>query len=248
MKFIITLFCLTSCITTNAAQVAKVLTEEQQEAAQKMFQLIYDKNNVNLKKLLQKYPGIANEMPEVRILLRTGFDPYYHFGKNHISALHYAIKENNHEALCLLLEYHADPDIQYEYDKETPLMWAAYFSDFNCAKTLIAAGADKELKNENQKTALDAFRNEDTSFNLRRPTYKAAIKEYHQAIADGEAERDRYAAEKQAAFKEIQNFVKVKELTAIVCGYAYGILPQDLPKSKAIIAEKSLLESQCAIQ
>lgn len=237
MKILITLFCLNSCITLHAAQVAKVLMEEQEIAAQQMFQVIHDKNNVYLKKLLQKYPGIANEMPGTKIKLPR-------------SALYYAIKAENHEALCLLLEYNANPDIQCGHDKYTALMWASHFNDPNCVKTLIAAGVDKEFTNEKQKTALGAAEAGDASLTSQRSIYEAAMKKYYQAIAAGEAERDRYAVEKQIAFEEIANIIGIKDLSAIVCGYAYGILPRDLPKElpEDLPKEKNWLSSHCAIQ
>jgi len=237
MKIHIALLCLTTGITINAAQMAKVLTEEQEKAAQLMFRLIFDKNNDYLKKLLLKYPEIVDERTSLTI----------NMSKNRTSALHYAIKENNYEAFCLLLEYNANPDIQCERDKETALMWAAYFCNFDCIKTLIATGVDKEFKNEHQKTALDLAKTGYANFTSSRSDYEEDIERYHQAITDGEAERDIYALEKQAALEEIQNFVTVKDLAAIVCGYAYGVLPRDLPKDLPK-EKKNWLKSHCAIQ
>lgn len=245
MKILITLFSLASCITLNAAQVAKVLTEEQKKAVQDVFQLIYDNKLDDLKKNLQDYPEIVNEIP-CAFVWKEG--EAYCWEANSLSALHYAIKIKKHEALCILLEYNANPDIQCGYDKETALMWAAYREAWNCVKTLIEFGVDKEFKNKNQKNALYAAEH-NASLYSRQSNYEEAMERYHQAIADGEAERDRYAQEKQISLEVVQSFVTVKDLAAIVCGYAYGVLPRDLPKSdKKVIKQTGCLPSHCTIQ
>lgn len=226
--------------------MTRVLTDEQQEAAQQMFQLIYDKNNAELKKLLQKYPGIVNEMPSAHIVKSSG--GVVGWEENAVSALHYAtVYGGRHEALCILLEHNANPNLQ-NYFGETALISAASFANLDCVKTLIEAGADKELKDKNKLVASDYFRRGDGAGTTSwKPYYNDEYMiEYRQAVEDGEAERDRYAAEKQAALERIQNFVTVQDLAAIVCGYAYGVLSRDLPKD--LPEEKSWLATHCAIQ
>jgi len=249
MKFYIALFCLTTCITINAAQMAKLLTPEQENAAQEMFQLIYDKHDDELKKLLQKYPEIVNEMPAVNLTYESADGHGTHgWGTNSRSALHCAIEANNHEALCILLEYNANPDIQNCFGA-TPLMWKWLLSlktNLVCIQTLIEAGANKEIKSKNNNTAEDIMKmraNYTSVFN-----YYILSSNYYQAIAHGEAERDRYAQEKPQALQEIAStldLMNMKDLATIIHGYAYGVLPRDLPKSDE---KKGWLQSHCTIQ
>lgn len=239
MKFHITLFCLTTCITINAAQMAKVLTPEQENAARLMFQMIYENKIDDLKEFLKKYPEIVNEMPTVNFAYETeNSQGTRGWGENVRSALHYALETNNHEALCLLLEYNANPDVQNCHGN-TALMWKELlvkYANYACVQTLIEAGANKEIRSTSNNTAEDLA------------NYPSVSSGYPKAVAAGEIERDRYAREKPKALQEIANtldLMNMKDLATIIHGYAYGVLPRDLPKSDE---KKGWLQSHCAIQ
>lgn len=72
---------------------------------------------------------------------------------DHHSPLSLAVVNNFPNVLRCLLENGADANICHSYDW-TPLMWAAYYNDTECAKILLEYGADVFYKNEIGETAL----------------------------------------------------------------------------------------------
>lgn len=72
---------------------------------------------------------------------------------DHHSPLSLAVVNNFPNVLRCLLENGADANICHSYDW-TPLMWAAYYNDTECAKILLEHGADVFYQNEIGETAL----------------------------------------------------------------------------------------------
>lgn len=72
---------------------------------------------------------------------------------DHHSPLSLAVVNNFPNVLLCLLENGADANICRGYDW-TPLMWAAYYDDVECAKILLEHGADVFYQNEIGETAL----------------------------------------------------------------------------------------------
>ena len=126
----------------------------------------------------------------------------------------------------LLLTCGAKPDIQ-DSDGDTALIWAAGSLNYDIVQILIESFADKDIKNKTQKTAFDLAQ-QSAGMTSSRSDYEQSIAVYHQAISDGEANRDRYKGDKAQAFNEIENAIGVTVLAEIIHTYAFGILTQDI--------------------
>ena len=92
----------------------------------------------------------------VALLLENGFEPdkVDHFN---LTALHYAVKNNNQTALKQLLQAGADPNISESAHGNTPLHYAATLGDVSAIKNLVAAGADAELDRKDGANAIELF-------------------------------------------------------------------------------------------
>jgi len=162
MKILIALFCLAICTTGNAAQMTKVLTEEQEKAMRQLFLLALD-DLTNIKTVLDQYPDINALLSQSTINLGG--------------------------------------------EKTRSLTFDGV--------TLYVS-----------KTAAGMFRNKAQS--------------WYDELREEDA---RYNKEKQAALQEITNTIEIKDLAAVIHGYAYGMLSIDLPEEK-----KGWLTSHCTIQ
>ena len=74
-------------------------------------------------------------------------------GQGH-TALFLAAAEGHTEAMHLLLEHNADPDLQGYKDGDTALMMAASSGNHEAVRAMLHAGADVEIQNSNGHTAL----------------------------------------------------------------------------------------------
>ena len=92
----------------------------------------------------------------VALLLENGFEPDKVDDFN-LTALHYAVKNNNQTALKQLLQAGADPNISESAHGNTPLHYAATLGDVSAIKNLVAAGADAELERKDGANAIELF-------------------------------------------------------------------------------------------
>lgn len=90
---------------------------------------------------------------EVLALLEEGVDPNIK-GPNGITALSLATQNNHKRIIKKLLEKGADPNIGDDKAGWFPLMWAAYNGFNDTMLLLLENGADVNLKNQFNETAL----------------------------------------------------------------------------------------------
>ena len=268
MKFYIALFCLASCITLNAAQVAKTLSEEQEEAQRCLTAKMSYYVACNFIGHLKKLEALLQQNTDV---LNTG--PVTVIDDGAMPLLHYAIKKRNLSAVALFIKYGANinADINAEFRRfATPLIYASVLNRKKIIQLLIENQANLELYTPNGMTALmtaaffnnyavvsmliaaGANKNAQNVHDHHKTAfdYAAALstiynqeqfqKKYLAAVEAGEAERNRYLAAQKIARKKIQNYIPIKDLAKIVASYAYGQSPTDLPEQKG--------KNNCAIQ
>ena len=119
-------------------------------------------SNVNARDSLQRTPlllaVLGRSVEKAKALLEAGADIrlYDQYGRG---VLHYAINESNPELLQLLLQNGANPEGESveNPNSETsfsPLHLAAKLGDVECVKALLAAGAAKDKKDQNDLTPL----------------------------------------------------------------------------------------------
>lgn len=96
----------------------------------------------------------------VRLLIQNGADVTLR--NNHDTTLHLAVYGNDREILTLILEMFSRVSDgtrefvdQRDADGDTPLMWAAELGLIEAAEVLLTWGADVNLKNYHQQTALE---------------------------------------------------------------------------------------------
>lgn len=268
MKFYIALFCLTSCITLNAAQVAKTLTEEQEEAQQhrltaKMSYYVACNFIGHLKKLealLQQNPDVLNAGPVT--VIDDGAMPL----------LQYAIEKGRVSAVALFIKYGANINDTAGYKPFglplTPLTHASLLGRKKIVQLLIENQVNLEYAirmtalmtaarsnnyaivsmliaagaNKNTQNVHDHHK---TAFDYAAARSTIHNREQFQnrylaAVEAGDVERNRYLAAQKIARKKIENYIPIKDLAKIVVSYAYGQSPADLPEQKG--------KNNCTIQ
>ncbi|NPV01248.1 MAG: hypothetical protein HPY53_07690 [Brevinematales bacterium] len=103
--------------------------------------------------ILSKLKGGPNPEKIIEFLLKQGIDPKIK-NKNGLTALHYAVKEQNETTLNLLVSKGAGIN-EADINGVTPLMASVSNYDSGIAEFLLKSGADVNIQDKSGKTALD---------------------------------------------------------------------------------------------
>ena len=119
------------------------------------------------------------------VLLEHGADPDVHFSNGSTPLLNAIQSLDNHmEALSLLFEHHANPNLAHRDTGVTALMMAAVYNKIEYVKLLLEHGADVTRLNHEGQSVLDMLGNEFTDvmtlcmqyIDINRPGAKLLLK------------------------------------------------------------------------
>jgi hypothetical protein len=147
-------------------------------------------------KVLPASSDLLRRRSIVSALLVAGADPEWRHPRGGTTPLHIATEHGYDDAVQLLLEQRADPNVADTYGK-TPLICAARWGKAACQEALLAAGADPEIRSPYEGTAADAAQEFEREAELkrqaeddrveRRRRFDQRVREKEEALAAAEA-------------------------------------------------------------